>query len=53
MAAGAALWLLSGCSWLHQGKKSHSYDRAISEDEQDPTYRDDQEHAGDTVRDVQ
>jgi hypothetical protein len=53
MAAGAALWLLGGCALLHHGKKSQSYDRAISDDDHDPTYRDDQEHAGDTVRDVQ
>jgi len=48
-----ALWLLGGCAWHHHPRKSKSYDTAIPEDENDPTYKVDPERAGTEVRDMQ
>ncbi len=51
LAALAALLVAAsagGCAWGH--KKPQSYDRMITDEDQDPTYRDDPQHAGETVR---
>jgi len=50
MAAGAVLWVLGGCAW-HHGQKAPSYDKSIGEDEQDPTYREDPQRAGEIIKD--
>jgi hypothetical protein len=51
LAMMAMSWVLGGCA--HHAKKSKSYDKAISDDDSDPTYRDDPQRAGETIRDVQ
>jgi hypothetical protein len=43
---GLTVWLLGGCGWhkMHTAK-SHSYDRSIEDEDQDPTYKPDLERA--------
>jgi hypothetical protein len=56
VAGGLAVWLLGGCAWFnhHPHKaKSQSYDRSISDEDRDPTYKSDPERADEEVRDVQ
>jgi outer membrane lipopolysaccharide assembly protein LptE/RlpB len=50
-AVAAAAGLLGGCGW-HHTHKPHSYDRAVSNEDQDPTYHADAERADVEVRDV-
>ena len=47
--AGGTVWLLGGCGW-HHAHKPRSYDHAISDDEKDPTYHEDEERADVEVR---
>jgi hypothetical protein len=51
MAAGATLWLLGGCGWMHP-HKSRSYDRSVEDEDRDPTYHADPQRADEEVRDV-
>jgi len=51
IAAGATTWALGGCGW-HHSHKPHSYDRAISDEDRDPTYQPNPERADVEVRDV-
>ena len=51
LTAGAAFCLFAGCA-SHQPHKSKSYDRNISEGENDPTYHEDFERADEEVRTV-
>ncbi len=51
-AAGAALWLLGGCGWHHTARVK-SYDREFTDEDRDPTYRDDPQRAGEEIRYVQ
>jgi hypothetical protein len=51
IAGALILRLLVGCA--SHPHRAASYDRAISEDERDPTYRPDPERADEEVRDVQ
>ena len=54
LAMALAVCLLGGCGWWHpHPHKVRSYDKAISEDERDPTYQEDPERADVEVRDVQ
>ncbi len=47
-----AVWFLGGCAW-HHGHKVNSYDRAISDEDKDPTYHADVEHADVEEHDMQ
>jgi hypothetical protein len=47
--AGAAIGLLGGCGW-HHSHKPRSYDRSVTDEEKDPTYRPDAERADVEVR---
>jgi hypothetical protein len=51
LAMAAAPVLLAGCA--HHTHKSKSYDKAISDEDSDPTYHEDPQRAGETVRDIQ
>ena len=44
MAAGG----LGGCAW-HRHKKPESYDRMISDESRDPTFRADPQNAGEEI----
>ena len=44
----AVLLLMAGCAW--HSHKPKSYNRMISEDEQDPTFRPDPQRAGEETR---
>ncbi len=50
---GIAFWLLAGCGIWHHTHGVKSYDKAISDDERDPTYHEDPQRADEEVRDVQ
>jgi hypothetical protein len=52
LAAAGVSCLLGGCAWHHH-QKSKSYDKAVSDEDTDPTYRYDPQRAGETIRDVQ
>lgn len=52
LLAGLTAWMLGGCGWGHHHKSS-SYDRAVSDEDHDPTYRDDPQRADEEVRDAQ
>ena len=52
MTAGLLAWMLPGCA-THHSHKSNSYDRAISEEDKDPTYKADPERADEEVREAQ
>ena len=52
ITGGAAVSLFGGCGW-HHPHKPKSYDRAISNEDKDPTYHSDPERADEEVRDVQ
>jgi len=49
--AGAAVGWLGGCGW-HREHKPQAYDRSISQEEKDPTYRPDVERADVEVREA-
>jgi hypothetical protein len=51
LVAGAALCLLGGCGAFHSHKPK-SYDRAVSDEDRDPTYHEDAERADVEVRDA-
>ena len=46
-----AVALLGGCGW-HHSRKPKSYDRAVSDDNRDPTYHADFERADVETRDA-
>jgi hypothetical protein len=52
MSAGLLAWMLPGCA-THHSHKSNSYDRAISDEDKDPTYKADPERADEEVREAQ
>ena len=52
LLAVAGFCLLGGCGWGHHQRKPKSYDRSISDDSQDPTYRADPERADVEVREA-
>ena len=52
IAGGVTVWLLGACGW-HHPQKPRSYDRAISDEDRDPTYHADPQRAGEEVRYVQ
>ena len=45
--------MMTGCAWHGHKKKSNSYNRNVSEEENDPTYRDDPQRAGEEIKYVQ
>ncbi len=47
------VWLMTGCAWHGHKKKVTSYNRNIAEGENNPTYRDDPQRAGEEIRYVQ
>lgn len=51
IAGCASVLLLGGCGWHHHPRKPKSYDREISDEDRDPTYRDDPQRADVEVRD--
>ena len=51
LAAGAGFCLVAGCA-SHQPHASRSYDRAIDDEDKDPTYRVDPERADEEVEDA-
>ena len=48
-ALAIAFWPLAGCGWGHP-RKPVSYDKAISDQDKDPTYHEDPERADVEVR---
>jgi hypothetical protein len=48
---GPSVWLLGGCA--SHSHKSQSYDRMITDESKDPTFRADPQRAGEEVRYVQ
>ena len=53
IAAGLAVWLMGGCFGNHHPHKIKSYDRSITDEDQDPTYHEDPQRADVETRDSQ